>query len=397
MAARRRLVADETTLRRRFLRRMVAGIALLILFAPLAILHSHAAINGLLNRPIDWVPDSLPEKAAFNDLCKRFVVSDGVLISWPGATLESSGLRDVTETLDVLCSHRGESIDTRKVGADDTVDESSLRGIEHVAAIRSACGVNKPFLSAKSGETLVKRMTSSPGALSRRAAIARLRGFLIGPDGEQTCLFIAFDDPAHVHRRDVLKSLRALVSEVAEVGEDEIAMVGGPRDGSDVDAESIRSIEVFSPPSAIVAAIICFICLRSIPMTAAITAVAVIGEGFVLALVYYTGTPMNAVLIVLPPLVFVLTISAGIHLSNYFLDATAEFPELSPTRAAQRALRAGIVPLSAGDRDHRDRSGIADAGADRPDSSVWVCRFGGCAHDAAIPAARASGSDDPDP
>ena len=47
---------------------------------------------------------------------------------------------------------------------------------------------------------------------------------------------------------------------------------------------------------------------------------AVIGEGMVLAVVYYTGTPMNAVLIVLPPLVFVLTVSAGIHLSNYYLD-----------------------------------------------------------------------------
>ncbi|MEO1529204.1 MAG: MMPL family transporter [Planctomycetota bacterium] len=335
---------DETGLRRRYLRRMYVGIALLIACAPLAIVHSHAAINGLLNRPIDWVPDSLPEKAAFNDLCRRFVVSDGVLISWPGATLESEGLARVTETLDVLCSHRGDSIDTRKIGALDEVDESTLSGTNHIAAIRDTCGVREPFLSAKSGETLVQQMTSSPGALSRRAAIARLKGFLIGADGEQTCLFIAFDEPAHFHRRPVLESLRALVSEVAEVRAEQIAMVGGPRNGADVDAASIRSIEVFSPPSAVVAAIICFLCLRSIPLTAAITAVAVIGEGLVLALVYYTGTPMNAVLIVLPPLVFVLTISAGIHLSNYFLDATAEFPHLSPSDAAQRALRAGIVP-----------------------------------------------------
>ena len=147
-----------------------------------------------------------------------------------------------------------------------------------------------------------------------------------------------------MERRPILESLRALVAEIADVAPEKIAMVGGPRDGSDVDAESIRSIEVFAPPSAIVAAIICFICLRSIPLTAAITAIAVLGEGLVLALVYYTGTPMNAVLIVLPPLVFVLTISAGIHLSNYFLDATAEFPELSPSAAAKRALKAGIVP-----------------------------------------------------
>jgi hypothetical protein len=56
------------------------------------------------------------------------------------------------------------------------------------------------------------------------------------------------------------------------------------------------------------------------------------------------------VLIVLPPLVFVLTVSAGIHLSNYYLDAAAEFPELTRAEAAQRAMRAGVAPccLAAG-------------------------------------------------
>lgn len=42
----------------------------------------------------------------------------------------------------------------------------------------------------------------------------------------------------------------------------------------------------------------------------------VVGEGFVLALVYYTGTPMNAVLIALPPLIFVLTESAAPNASG---------------------------------------------------------------------------------
>jgi predicted RND superfamily exporter protein len=72
----------------------------------------------------------------------------------------------------------------------------------------------------------------------------------------------------------------------------------------------------------------------------------VIGEGLVLAAVYYTGTPMNAVLIVLPPLVFVLTVSAGIHLSNYYLDAAHEFPELTSAEAAEHAMRAGVAPCS---------------------------------------------------
>ena len=53
---------------------------------------------------------------------------------------------------------------------------------------------------------------------------------------------------------------------------------------------------------------------------------------------------MNAVLIVLPPLIFVLTVSAGIHLSNYYLDAASDFPELSRAEAARLAMKAGVPP-----------------------------------------------------
>ena len=125
---------------------------------------------------------------------------------------------------------------------------------------------------------------------------------------------------------------------------DQIAVVGGAVRGSHGGRGEHSLHPVFTPPSALIAAILCLICLRSIPLTLVIVAVASIGEGLVLAAVYYTGTPMNAVLIVLPPLVFVLTVSAGIHLSNYYLDASSEFPDLSRAEAAQRAMKAGVAP-----------------------------------------------------
>ena len=349
-------MGEDSELRKHYLRRLVAGGILLALLAIPAIVHSHAAINGLLNRPIDWVPDTLPEKVAFNDLCRRFVVADAILVSWPGATLDSAGLKEVTDALDRLTPDSGEDsdvdsgVDSRFGGSEasrsgvDEPAEKAARVSRMIESIRMTCGVRHPFLTVNSGARLVQRMTSSPSSLSQRSAIARLKGFLVGPDGDQTCVVVTFDEPAHAKRREVLRIMRELIATSVGVEATEIAIVGGPRDGADVDSESIRSVNVFAPPSAILAALICFICLRSIPLTIAITAIAVIGEGMVLAMVYYTGTPMNAVLIVLPPLVFVLTISAGIHLSNYFIDASREFPEMTASQAARAAVRAGIVP-----------------------------------------------------
>ena len=43
-----------------------------------------------------------------------------------------------------------------------------------------------------------------------------------------------------------------------------------------------------------------------------------------MALVYYAGSSFTAVMIVLPTLIFVLVISASVHLVNYYRDAIRE-------------------------------------------------------------------------
>jgi len=69
--------------------------------------------------------------------------------------------------------------------------------------------------------------------------------------------------------------------------------------------------------------------------------VAAFGEGLCLTFVFYSRIPMNAILILMPPLVFVLTIAAGVHLVNYFLD---EAGLRGVEGAARRAVRAGWFP-----------------------------------------------------
>lgn len=327
------------SMRSRYLRRMRMGAVVLLVLAIPALIHSRAAILSLLNSPPDWVPDTLPEKAAFNELSERFSVADILLVSWPGADLGSTGLLAASDALQPLC------VESRSRN-DDEIEQQfgSERTHEAIEQFRSRCGGESPLLWARSGQDTVEQMTSSPSSLPLKACVARLKGFLIGPNGQQTCLVLALSPSGTLHRRQVMPELRHLVSVAANVSPDQIAIVGGPRDGADVDDASIQSVDRFAPLSAILAGVICWLCLRSVPLTIAICGVAVIGEGLVLAMVYYTGLPMNAVLIALPPLVFVLTVSAGIHLSNYFLDAWEEFPDMSPARATRRALKAGLIP-----------------------------------------------------
>ena len=131
---------------------------------------------------------------------------------------------------------------------------------------------------------------------------------------------------------------------VAQVDRGDVHLVGGPYDGSVIDQASIDTVAKFSWASSMIAAVLCYLCLRSVTLTGVTVAVAVLGQGFVLAIVYWIGAEMNAVLIVLPPLVFVLTVSSGIHLSNYYLDIAREFPQRDAVSAAAGAMRAGTLP-----------------------------------------------------
>ncbi len=340
----------EDLLRQKYLRRFKVGVVLLALLAVPAIFHSHAAIESLFNRPSDWIPNTVPEKIEFDDFVKNFSAADLIMIAWEGSDLDSVSLAAVATALSPLVEPRpgtdnGALSEVIAEGLKDEVGpEVTANVVDRIVGLREQTGLKHPLKWLRTGTETLDRLTSSPVNLPRDAAVRRLQGSLIGQDASQTCLVASFSMPGLEQRRLLIPGIREIIGEVTDRDASQVSVVGGPFEGGTVDTESVRSMRVFTPPSALIAAVLCLLCLRSIPLTGSIVAIAVIGEGLVLAMVYYTGVPMNAVLIVLPPLIFVLTVSAGIHLSNYYLDAASDFPDLSRAEAARLAMKAGVPP-----------------------------------------------------
>ncbi len=328
---------NDDNITRRYRRRFFCGVLAVLALAFPAAVHSFVAISSLFNRPADWIPADLPVRIAFDDFAKRFSVTDLVMIAWDGAQLDSVDLAAATQLLSPLCEQVDPPVEN------DTPVVLKPAAVKSIAELQTSL-IEKPLHWARNGSEILGHMTGPPVSLTRSSAIKRLTGSIVGPDGKQTCMVVSLTDTGSRKRRVLFADIRHALAQQLEVSDESIAMAGGPFDGTVIDEASIRSVRTFSPPSAIVAALICLFCLRSFVLTAVITLVAVIGEGFVLAAVYYSGSPMNAVLIVLPPLVFVLTVSSGIHLSNYYLDALAEFPKATRAQAAAIAMRAGTMP-----------------------------------------------------
>ncbi len=85
----------------------------------------------------------------------------------------------------------------------------------------------------------------------------------------------------------------------------------------------------------------CWWCLRSLRDALLVFGVALYSQAVTLAVVDYFGDTMSALLIVMPPLVQVLAVSAGVHLVNYHRDAARSLP---PDKAALAGLAAGWLP-----------------------------------------------------
>lgn len=271
--------------RKRFL--LLAVYALIALpfvaFSAVRVLRSNA------NSPLDWMPDAMPAKRAYLDFTKQFESGDVVVVSWPGCTIDEPKLDRIARSL-----RRSRVFH----------DEQDGWYFDRVI----------------SGREVAESLMAEPVNLPREKVVQRLRGSLIGDDGETTCLVIAFNSAGLKRRGELVPYIRAAVTKFADVPASDVHLAGPVIDGLSVDEASQRTMDTYAAPSAIVTLIVACLCLRSIRSALLVFGLSVFCQLITLACVDYAGEPMNALLIVLPPLVQVIMVAGGVHLVNYFKE-----------------------------------------------------------------------------
>lgn len=258
------------------------------------------------NAPGTWFEDDEVTWSKWRSFCARHQFDDVMMISWPGCELGSPVVDRVGERLDEL-----------------TEPTSS----------RSAW-----LTSVTSGNDVFRQLTSAPLNLPDTVARKRIEGIFLSPgSSQQTCLVLTVSRAAEREKGAMLDEVRSRVATATKQPRASIAIVGPPVEGDAIDQASRRSMTRFSLPSTLLGAIVCWLSLRSLPMTLAVMAVAIWSQSISLAIIWWSGREMNAVFSILPVLCLVLAISSGIHLCNYFADSRRQF---SHDRLA--AIRHGI-------------------------------------------------------
>jgi len=303
-------------------------LAVLIFMLPLVVVGAIKAKGNNRNDVKGWLPLEYPETQTYRFFRKNFQGEEFILVSWDGCTMADPRLELLAQKL--------------------------------LPPPEEASRIERPlyFKTAQTGPRAVERMTQEPLNLDREEAISRLTGAIIGPpsagveaggeaddlDARQTCLVLTLSDAARANLHGALDLVKQVAETECAIPDRTLHMGGPPVDNVSIDRAGQTSVTILFGLSLVVGFIVSWWSLKSKALVAMVLASGVYSMFASLAVVWYSGYPVDAILLTMPSLVYVATTSGAIHLANYYRDQLAETGVVEG--AAGRAVHHALLPLT---------------------------------------------------
>lgn len=168
---------------------------------------------------------------------------------------------------------------------------------------------------------------------TRQKALERLKGALFGADGKQTCIMLTLSEPAKRDLRRVigralmgrpLGRLLQIATVECGISEEDLKLGGPPVDNVAIDEEGQITLARLIVLSAIVGIGLSLFLVRSVRVTCTIFFIGGLTALNSLAIVWWSGGTVDAIMMSMPSLVYVLAMSGALHLYNYYRETVEE-------------------------------------------------------------------------
>ncbi len=299
---------------------------------PVIIYGAMHTLQSSNNSPIDWVDSTFSERKQFDEFVELFGPGDVVIASRPEYLWTDKRLDRLTLGLRKSKAFRsqersplfhqvvsGRETLLRMKTPPETTSAPFSHGAENMLAQSSvtneSAGPLDQYIHSENSEHSVIKPLNSGIPLTE--GIRRLQGTMIDKDGKTTWIVVTFNAVGLKQRTLLVNRLRRAIHVCCDVDDSDIHLAGPVIDGMSVDEASHASLTTFAGPLALVIFIICWWSLGSLLAGTVVFLTASFCQAVLLAIIYYSGEKLSAILIILPPLVQVLTVSGGIHLMNY--------------------------------------------------------------------------------
>jgi uncharacterized protein len=277
-------------------------LALIFLTIPLGLRGARHAVQGMKNDVRNWLPASFQETGELAWFRDQFLEDQFIIISWPGC----------------------------QGGEDDRRFQTFVQRLEEDAQRGNA----RLFTRVTSGPQVLNQLTREGAGLAQdvEEARRRLQGSLFGPDGKQTCLIVTLSSTGlqDLHRvvgRGLLGRPRGRIMEIADecgIAAEDFHVGGPPVDNVAIDEEGSITLVRLVGLCVVAGLGLAYLCLRNFLLMWMVFLVGGLSAVLAMATVYWTGGYVDAVLMTMPALVYVLALSGAIHIVNYYRDALVE-------------------------------------------------------------------------
>ncbi|MFH1266334.1 MAG: MMPL family transporter, partial [Planctomycetota bacterium] len=288
---------------------IIAGAALLI---PPALWGVRETFRNANNNVSQWLPEDYKETRVYQEFRDAFGSDDFALVSWDDCTLD-----------------------------DERLEKLARRLVPTPGAAHAGNG-SEWFKEVITGPRALEKLTGEPFALARSEALERLVGTLVGPDGRTTCAVVILSDKGDSDRTGALAAIRQMAAECG-LDPEELRLGGDAVINAAIDIESQAAISKWVGLAWLSALVFAWLSLRQFRLVVMVFAVSVYAATLGTGLIHYTGGTMNLLLVLVPVLLCVLTVSGAVHLSNYYRDTIREF---GASGAPLRAMASGWTPCA---------------------------------------------------
>ncbi|MCG8450610.1 MAG: MMPL family transporter [Pirellulales bacterium] len=326
---------------------LAMAVVFLVAFMPRG---ARRALEGNTNKAEDWLPPNYSESTELEWFRDYFFGEQFALVSWDGCTLGE------TEKLNRLARMLVPSKEIlAKADKDSDLVQRSL-WYKHVLT----------------GPQVLEELTTPPLSLDYADAVKRIEGALVGPvqhdaqgnslgnESRTTCLIVFLTEEATATNRimrQAIEHITEIASTECAIAKDTIHMGGPPVDNITIDIEGERTLQRLALLSGFMGLGLSYWCFRSFKLTGVVFTVGVLSAGMSLAIVFYFGIvevmftaltsprlgTVDAILMSMPAVVYVLGLSGAIHIVNYYRDARGDS---GLHGAAETAVKLGWGPCT---------------------------------------------------
>ncbi|MDR0328093.1 MAG: MMPL family transporter [Planctomycetaceae bacterium] len=353
------------------------------------------------NNVADWLPDSFVETNQYQWFLKNFPFERFVVVSWEGCTMDDSRVEMFAQKLvpGQTIDNIGQWMTEEHIPAEVALEENGAKPLpdeeqdspetpplnpDADSSAYNATQLNY-FKGVLTGPRLVRMLKDQYDGegiggikLSDETIFRKLRGILIGPDGQSTALLVTLTKEAPQGKnlakvldaiRDVgrecgvqpqiqadnrfflVKAFSTVVETVKEMiygrnpRMDGVILGGPPVDNVAITKEGEQTLMRLAGLCGLIGLTLAWLCFRDFRLTMFIFWMAIISAGIALASVSFSSIFLgsfgtcDAILLSMPALVYVLAMSGAIHLINYYHDAILEHGlDMAPERAVRHAL-----------------------------------------------------------